>query len=171
VQIIDDKGRAALSPDWARVMVYYNSPKFTQQMIACEAFHRLVVMPIHDAFGGVMSGAVNKVKGVEALQPLPPGFNAPTMGEALRFSRALLHMAQHEPRLLLATSLAEMAEVDAGADDQIEQAVQNCRDAAAVIEDRSFNKWLYVYEQLPLITFEIGGPKSKLFLRCFINGA
>jgi hypothetical protein len=83
-QIRKVRKAASMDVNWSRIMFYYNSKMFVQQMFAFDAFCRLVITPIHDKFGGVSSGRVNKVDGELELQELPPGFNAPTMGEACR---------------------------------------------------------------------------------------
>jgi hypothetical protein len=42
-------------------------------------------------------------------------------------------------------------------------------EACAGVEVHAF-KWFAAFEDLPLLVFEMGGPKSKLFAACFLHG-
>ena len=101
----------------------------------------------------------------DELLPLPAGFNAPGMGEACRFTRTLLQSG-------LSTSLKmtlDTVEQLAPGGVQKQRCQKMLQAACAGVEEHAF-KWFAAFEQLPLLVFELGGPKSKLFAGCFLHG-
>jgi hypothetical protein len=101
----------------------------------------------------------------DELLPLPAGFNAPGMGEACRFTRTLL---QSDVPTFFKVTL-DTVEMLARGGVQKQRCQKMLEAACAGVEEHAF-KWFATFEQLPLLVFELGGPKSQLFAGCFLYG-
>ena len=154
---------------WNRLMDYLADDMMVCRVIVLHAFLGEVVVRAHARFCGHLEAVLFKPGETEGRK-LPPGFNAPGVGSACRFLRQMLDEIEADPCSHFANTLTNINLVLSGPADTPKrmQFVPMLKLAAKTFRESAF-VWLDAYQELPLLTFEMGGPDSRIFCLAFLS--